>query len=170
MVTAFLGIFTSDILVKEKLFFALVYLVIPVVPYLVLRKLRFIDDIDITKRKQRPLFFTIVYILYGIAYWIVLKKYGVCEFSNVALCLFVAQFVLSVVNYFWKMSGHMTFAVVMFSTICYLFRNKLLLLLFLFVPLLAWSRVILRKHTVAQVVLGTITSLIECILIYGSFC
>ena len=170
MVTALLGIFTANISMKEKIIFSLVYFAIPAIPYLVLKKLKLIDDIDITKRNQRPLFFTIDSILYGIAFFFILRKYGSCEFSNVALCLFVSQSVLCVVNYFWKMSGHMTFAVVMFSTICYLFHNKLLLLLFLFVPLLSWSRVILRKHTVAQVVLGTITSLIECILIYDSFC
>lgn len=59
------------------------------------------------------------------------------------------------ITYFWKISGHMMAATGLVMWLSLLWSPIFLLLLITFIPLVAWSRLSMRKHTLAQVMAGT---------------
>ena len=69
------------------------------------------------------------------------------------------------ITFFWIISGHMTYSTLLFFTLAYLF-SPYFLLLFLFSPFIAWSRIELEKHNLAQVIAGTLVTALICVLTY----
>jgi membrane-associated phospholipid phosphatase len=63
--------------------------------------------------------------------------------------------VLAVVSAFWKMSGHAS-ALAAAVVIAILMFGPAWLPLLLLVPAVGWSRLVLRAHTLAQVIAGSL--------------
>ncbi|MBU1120046.1 phosphatase PAP2 family protein [Patescibacteria group bacterium] len=155
----------SDVNIIYKLLFPLLYLIVTIAPFIILRKMGKISDYEFTKREERPLYFTITTIGYLILFLLTLLLKDTMLIP-VTLNIFVATCVLTIVTLYWKMSGHMTYSTVLFFTLMYLFPYATLLpLIFLFTPLIAASRVILKKHTIMQTIVGTLVSATISILI-----
>ena len=89
--------------------------------------------------------------------------------TNTSLALFASTGVLTLITFFWKISGHMTFSTLLFTTIYYVTKSPYSLALFIFTPLIAWARIELSKHTTPQVIAGTIVTLAVSISIYFVF-
>lgn len=153
---------------RQKVLFISLYILIPALPYIILSGMGKISDYDFTKREERPLYFITLSLLFGIML-IVVKQFGFEQLTNVALCLFVVSSVITAITFSWKISGHMTYSTFLFCTLVYLFPSPYTYLLFIFLPLIAWTRVELKKHTFAQVIAGTLVTLAICILIYWVF-
>jgi len=162
-----LAIILSSLSTKLKVIYSLAYLLATILPYLVLKKLGRASDYEFTKREERPPYFITLSLLFGVLF-LLLKRYGIATLTDVSLALFVAASVVTIVTFFWKISGHMTYSTLFFMTLGYLF-SPYFLLLFLFSPLIAWSRIQLKKHTVEQVIAGTLFTACICILIYWVF-
>lgn len=165
MCAPILAFLLSPITDREKIFLSVLYILLPVVPYLIMRKMGKISDMDITDRRERPVFFMILSILFFCAF-LYIRTFGIEIMTDVTFALFATQAILMLVTFFWKMSGHMTSSVYFFCTLYYLFPFLYVLPIFLFVPLIAWSRVVLKKHTIAQVIVGTVVTFVVCVLIY----
>jgi membrane-associated phospholipid phosphatase len=155
----------SDINITYKIIFPFLYLAVTIVPFVILRKIGKISDYEFTKREERPPYFTITTIGYLILFVLttLLKD---PTLTHVTLAVFAATCVLTIVTLYWKMSGHMTYSTLFFFTLIFLFPYAHFLpLIFLFTPLIAISRVILKKHTIMQTVVGTLVSATISILI-----
>ncbi len=160
------AIAVSPILLTYKILFISLYILVISIPFLILRKQGKISDYEFTKREERPLYFTIVTVGYLLLFILstLLKNTAI---THVTLALFTSACVLTIVTLYWKMSGHMTYSTLFFFTLIYLFPyNKFLPLLFLFTPLIAASRIILKKHTLLQTILGTLVTAMISILIF----
>lgn len=168
MLVPLIAILVSPMEVNNKIIFITLFILIATLPYLILKKTGKISDYDFTKREERPPYFITLSFLFGVML-LLLKGYGYEQLTNVSLCLFVLACVITAVTFFWKISGHMTYSTFLFATLIYLFPSPYLYLLFIFTPLIAWSRIQLQKHTLAQVVAGTLVTLTICILIYWRF-
>lgn len=134
---------------------ALFVCVIPLVLLLVLVRLGKVTDHHVSDRKQRApvLLMALGSILAGL---LVLAALGAPQ-SVVAMVLAVVGgvVVLAVVSPFWKMSGHAA-AISCSAVIAVLMLGVAWIPLLLLVPAVGWSRVVLRAHTVAQVVAGSL--------------
>lgn len=168
ILTPLVGVISSTLTTKDKLIYSLTYLLIPILPYLLLKKLGKISDYEFTKREERPSYFITVTLLFGITY-LVLKETGIQMLTNISLNVFLVSGIITLITFFWKISGHMTYSTILFATLIYIFNQPLLLLLFLFSPFIAWSRIVLEKHTLSQVTWGTLLPLTISILIYWGF-
>jgi len=156
----------SDINIIYKLLFPLLYLVITIAPFFILRKLGKISDYEFTKREERPPYFTATTVGYLLMFLLTTFLIKDTTLIQVTLTVFVATSVLTIVTLYWKMSGHMTYSTLLFFTLLFLFPDaRYLPCIFLFTPLIAASRVILKKHTVMQVIVGTFVSATISILI-----
>ncbi len=153
--------------VKEILLLAL-FIFIPLGIYLILKKLGKVTDYEFTNRKEREPFFVALTLLFGLSYFVI-SRYQIYPLSTVLLCLFLVTTILTLVTFVWKMSGHMTYSTLLFCTLIFLFPNLVFVLLFIFTPLIAWSRIELGKHTLLQVIFGTFVTLSISILIYWVF-
>lgn len=169
ILTPTVAILLSPLNITNKTILILAYTLSPIIPYFVLKKMGKVTDYEFTNRKERPPYFTTISILFGILFLLV-STFNVDVLIKVSLNLFVVSSVVTLITLFWKISGHMTYSTILFTTLIFLFPNTpTLYILFLLTPLIAWSRIALDKHTLTQVTLGTLIPLIISILIYWGF-
>lgn len=169
ILTPTIAVFTSPITIKQKGVFFFLYLLSPILPYLILKKMGKVTDYEFTDRKERPPYFTTISILFGIIFFFVITL-NVESLTRVSMNLFVVSTVITIITFYWKISGHMTYSTILFATLIYLFPNTpSLMFLFLLTPLIGWSRIALNKHTLTQVILGTLIPLSISVLIYWPF-
>jgi membrane-associated phospholipid phosphatase len=156
----------SDVNIIYKLLIPFLYLVITITPFLILRKMGKISDYEFTKREERPPYFTATTIGYLLLFLLTTFLVKDTVLIHITLAVFVSTCVLTIVTLYWKMSGHMTYSTLLFFTLLYLFPYATFLpFMFLFTPLIAASRVILKKHTIMQTIVGTLVSATISILI-----
>ena len=156
----------SDIDPLDKLLICVYYVLASILPFLILKSLGKVSDYEFTDRKERPPYFIIQSTLFIIGY-ILIRNTGNTELINIAYAQAIITVIFTVVTFFWKISGHMTYGVFFLMTMIYLFPEvKHLYLILLFIPPLAWSRVALEKHTYLQTIAGTILSLAVSLLTY----
>ena len=167
ILTPTLAVIVLDIPTIYKILVPLAYLCFTIVPFIVLKKMGKISDYEFTKREERPPYFTLVTVGYLLLFVLTSLLIKNTNLSLVTLALFSTSCVLTMVTLFWKMSGHMTYSTLFFFTLISLFSEvKFLPIIFIFTPLIAISRVILKKHTIWQTILGTLVCATITILIY----
>ena len=135
----------------------LLELILPIALLGLFIRLHWISDVDITQVKERRLFFVLILLLHVLSAYFV---WSVVTWQawELLLAAFVVEVVGTLVTFGWKISGHLAASSFLFAVIIHLFGWQwwpLLLLL----PLIAWSRVVLKKHTVMQTIAGSVLSL-----------
>lgn len=134
---------------------ALFVCVLPLVLLLLLVRMGKVTDHHVSDRRQRApvLLMALASILAGL---LVLEAAGAPQ-SVVAMVLAVVAgvVVLAAVSPFWKISGHAA-AVSSSAVIAVLMLGPAWLPLLLLVPAVCWSRVVLRAHSRAQVIAGSL--------------
>ncbi|MFJ6283791.1 phosphatase PAP2 family protein [Pseudarthrobacter oxydans] len=134
---------------------ALFVCVLPLFLLLMLVRLGKVTDHHVSDRRQRApvLLMALASILAGL---LVLATAGAPQSVVVMVLAVVAGVVvLAAVSPFWKISGHAA-AMSSAAVISVLMLGPAWLPLLLLVPAVGWSRVVLRAHTVAQVVAGSL--------------
>jgi membrane-associated phospholipid phosphatase len=129
--------------------------VVPLAYVLLLVKLGRVPDHHISDRAKRApvLFAALASVIVGLG---VLHVVGApVSVSVMVLSLIAGIVVTAVVSLFWKLSGHAS-VIATAAVILALMFGPACLPLLLLVPLVAWSRVVLGAHTVAQVVVGSL--------------
>ncbi len=134
---------------------ALFVCVLPLVLLLVLVKLGKVTDHHVSDRHQRApvLLMALASVIAGL---LVLQAVGAPRSVLVMVLAIVAGIVvLAAVSPFWKMSGHAA-AVSSAAAIFVLMLGPAWLPLLVLIPAVGWSRVVLRAHTRAQVLAGSL--------------
>ncbi len=134
---------------------ALFVCVLPLLVLLGLVKLGKVTDHHVSNRKQRApvLLMALGSVVAGL---VVLQAISAPRSVLVMVLAIVAGIiVLAAVSPFWKISGHAA-AVSSAAVISILMLGPAFLPLVLLIPAVGWSRVVLRAHTLAQVVAGSL--------------
>jgi membrane-associated phospholipid phosphatase len=129
--------------------------VLPLAAVVLLVRLGKVTDHHVSDRKQRApvLAMTVVSLLAGLAVLLAINApYSVIV---VVLAIVGGVVVLAVISLFWKISGHAG-AIALTTVITVLVLGVPWIPLLLLIPAVGWSRVVLRAHTVAQVVAGAL--------------
>lgn len=116
-------------------------------------------DVDVSVRSQRtgPFLFSIVSSLLG--FFVLAYIHGSKNLENVLLITVISGIILMIITFWWKISMHassLSGAITMLSIL----YGKFILPAFLLVLLVSWSRVVLRRHTIAQVAAGSLMSIV----------
>ncbi|MDR6638358.1 phosphatase PAP2 family protein [Paenarthrobacter nitroguajacolicus] len=129
--------------------------ILPLAYVLVMVKLGRITDHHVSDRRQRPalLLMTLISVVAGLLVLQLLN--GPASVSVMIISLIVGIAVLALVSAFWKMSGHAS-ALAAAVVIAVLMFGPAWLPLLLLIPAVGWSRLVLRAHTLAQVVAGSL--------------
>lgn len=129
--------------------------VLPFAAVLLLVRLGKVTDRHVSERRQRA-------PVMGMAMLSLLAGLGVLTAVNSPVSVIVmvltivgSVVVLAVVSLFWKISGHAG-AIALSTGIAVLMLGPLWLPLMLLIPAVSWSRVVLRAHTVSEVVMGVL--------------
>ena len=114
-------------------------------------RLHVVSDLEITDMKERTLYFSLVVLYY------VLVSYlyrGELFMFTCAVSIVISMLCMTLINTKWKISGHLTLDTLIFFSLASI--SKLFLLLMLLLPLVAYTRIKLKKHTLLQTVFGVI--------------
>ena len=132
-------------------------LVLPVAITLGMRAAGRVSNSDITERRERLLPYTLITAGY-LAGAAVLRLVGAPREVVAAMaCYFTVTAVCTAITAFWKISMHMA-GIAGPVVAASLLLPKTALLSIALVPLLAWARLVLRRHTPAQIAGGALTS------------
>ncbi len=143
-----------------------VLVVPPVIWYFLLYKLKVIESLKATTRKERiwPYLFTILsYILVSIICYFLAVDYGFTQLWQGAT---LALTIVFLVNFFWKISAHATgmgawTGMLMFLSIYNGFSLLFqIIVVILSSGLIGWSRLKLEAHTPQQVFFGYLLGLV----------
>jgi membrane-associated phospholipid phosphatase len=113
-----------------------------------------VTDLDVQLREQRmrPLIFTMVFN--GLAWGVLVLGAAPAQLVLLAGALWVQTVVIFVITLRWKISVHCAAAASLGTLVWSLIGTPWPLLIG--VPIVAWSRVRLRRHTPAQTVAGAL--------------
>jgi len=150
------------------LFYALVTLFFlsigPFIYILIALRMGKISDVDVSRRTERagPFLFGISSVLAG---WLVLiLLQGPRNLQTVLIITAVSGILMMVTTLWWKISIHAS-SLGGAATMLTAFYGAIMQPAFLLLILVSWSRVVLRRHTVLQVVAGSLVSIALTLLI-----
>ncbi len=150
------------------LFYALVTLFFlsigPFIYILIALRMGKISDVDVSRRTERagPFLFGISSVLAG---WLVLIiSQGPRNLQTLLIITAVSGIVMMVTTLWWKISIHAS-SLGGAATMLTAFYGAIMLPAFLLLILVSWSRVVLRRHTVLQVVAGSLVSIALTLLL-----
>ena len=123
-----------------------------------------LSDIDVSRRSQRfgPFIFGIISTMTG---WLLLTLiHGPRNLQTVMIITIFSGTIMMVITLWWKISMHASSlgGVATMLTVLY---GAVMLPLFLLLVLVSWSRVVLRRHTVSQVIAGSLAGIILSLII-----
>jgi membrane-associated phospholipid phosphatase len=154
--------------VLRALFYALITLFFlsigPLTYILIAVRLGKISDVDVSRRTERagPFLFGISSVLAGWLVLIILQGPG--NLQTVLFITAVSGVVMMITTLWWKISIHAS-SMGGAATILTAFYGAVMLPTFLLLILVSWSRVVLRRHTVLQVVAGSLVSIALTLLV-----
>lgn len=149
--------FTGSILYSLKwLIFSSVFIGLGLILFFLGLLKGFFSDYDLSKKEERYEFY---FLILGLAFlYLVASLFFKGIFfplSIVALGIVFGVFVFMIVNYYIKASVHVGVACG-FVISMFLIFGPFYLLLFWIIPLVAWSRLILKRHTIREVIAGAL--------------
>ncbi|MEN9406809.1 MAG: hypothetical protein RLZZ455_25 [Candidatus Parcubacteria bacterium] len=125
------------------------------------------SDIDVSKKEQRPLFF--VYVIF-----VSLLYLGSLVILRGPFSLFIAvggvlgsAVALGFVNRKIKASLHVA-TVSAFFTVFALLYGGMYVLLLLAIPIVAWSRITIKRHSLKETVVGCVMGIMLTLIVYFS--
>ena len=133
---------------------AVIILLLLLVVYYFVRKGKF-SDLDVSTQQQRPLLFLLDFIFAAIylSTLYILHAPRALFLGNIAVFLAVA--VLVIINKFIKASVHM--AILSGALTLFVFLGGAVYLWgFILIPILAWARLTTKRHTLNEVITGTV--------------
>ena len=120
-------------------------------------------DLDIPNRKERtyPLIVVITSYFIGV---IALYALNAPEITTILMfCYFSNTLIVLLINLFWKISMHAMGVAVPTTVLIYVF-GPIGSIFALILPVVMWSRIYLKRHTVGQVITGALLGFIFTIL------
>ncbi|HIE09651.1 MAG TPA: hypothetical protein EYP65_07350 [Armatimonadetes bacterium] len=133
-----------------------------------MRALGGVSDLDITDRRERLLPYALITACYlGGAFslrWAGAPREVVAAMA----CYFTVTAVCTVITAFWKISMHMA-GIAGPVVVASLLLPKTALLSILLIPLVAWARLVLRRHTPSQIAGGAAVSALVTFLTLLAF-
>ena len=123
-----------------------------------------LSDIDVSRRTQRvgPFIFGIVSVMIG---WFVLSlTNGPRNLQTVMIITAFSGIIMMVITFWWKISMHAS-SLGGVATMLTALYGAVMLPLFVLLVLVSWSRVVLRRHTVPQVIAGSLAGIVLSLVI-----
>lgn len=156
--------------VVQALAFALLatlFIAVPALAYIVIgQKLGVLDDPHIPQRRKRVGLYFVSSLGTLTGFFALTLLDAPAELRATVLALLVATFVAAAINLFWKISIH-TGGIVGTATVMALLFWPYGLLTYLMAIVVGWSRIMLKKHTIAQVLAGGAVAFLATLLSFS---
>lgn len=126
---------------------------LPYMTVLLLYKAGKISNLQIPKRKERLFPLLIINICVIIGFFVLIYAQPEKLLLSVYTIYLLALPVISLITLFWKISFHASY-ITLFSIVYLIVLGKWAILTIPLIPLVGWSRIKLKKHTLSQVLGG----------------
>lgn len=160
-------LFSSGLVKAQILFmmvaFTLLYVLVPGVFVIYAMRKGYIEDIDVTNRQERYGIMSI-YLVAHILNLFLAFLYMTPEFVEKLLIITIAYTTIYIITFYWKISLHMSINVIGITFIN-MATGWHYIWLYALIPLVAWSRLKLEKHTPKQLFWGTVIPYVEIAVI-----
>lgn len=138
-------------------FFCSFFLFLVMAGLFFVRKKEFLSDIDISDKDQRHIFYSIA-TLAGILFFIaaLIFKGVFFPLSVVSLGIVLGVVIFDLINYYMKISIHAAIVCAYIITFGMLYGFWPFVAVSWILPLVAWSRLYLKKHTKMELIVGAL--------------
>lgn len=163
-----IAVLVSRTSVQSLVLWLSVFLVIYTLPVgylLLLYRQGKITGLSLSVRNQRAPLLVSTFVYSLITLWAVIKLNPPLLLVNVLIVGLVLGFFLAIFTLFWKVSLHMAVYTVTVVILASVFGTWYWLFLLL-LPVIAWSRVYLGRHSVKEVVAGSVIGLLAALVIF----
>lgn len=148
--------------------FTLIFIIIFFLFVLVGIEKGYFSDLDVSKRKQRFFLYSFAIALSAF-YSIFLYFLKAPEVLFIAVFgIIMGIFLIEAVNKVTKASVHVGM-IAAFATSLVLGFGPLMILTFVFIPLVAWARIKTKNHTKKQTVIGAVLGVLTTLVVYVIF-
>lgn len=150
--------FTSNPAYAAKWFiFSALFIFIGTLLLLVGRIRGIFSDIDVSKRKERTNLYLMLYLL-SLVYFVAAIFFKGISFplSIVSFSIVLSILLFNIINHFMKISIHTSVASGFVTAITIIFGIEGLISTILIIPLITWSRIVLKRHTLKEALLGAV--------------
>ncbi|MHB1346232.1 MAG: hypothetical protein ACYCXK_01965 [Candidatus Humimicrobiaceae bacterium] len=142
--------------------------IMPFVFVVFLYKKKIITDLHVPRREDRLKPLLVSNISYLLGYFVFFIFKAPVYLKAIFFTSFLTTVLLTIITSVWKISFHTSW--ITFTSISYyIFFGKWMLFLFLFVPLVAWARIKIKRHTIGQVIAGSLITFITAGFGYSFF-
>ena len=123
-----------------------------------------LSDVDVSKRGERvgPFIFGLISVCLG--WFMLVLTHGPSALITVLMLTAISGLIMMIITLWWKISLHAS-SLAGAATILTALDGARMLPLFGLLILVSWSRVVLRRHTVAQVIAGSLLSIVLSMVI-----
>jgi hypothetical protein len=139
---------------------------IPLAYLLVGRKRGWVNDMELSRREERPRFILVSLASDVLALLVLRFLGGPYLLTVIVLTYFCLAIVMFSISSFWKISMHLA-GVGGFCTALVFVFGAPAGWAFLSLPLVAWARLHRRKHNIPQLISGALAGIIVTILVFG---
>lgn len=117
-----------------------------------------LSDVDVSKRSERvgPFIFGLISVCLG--WFALILTHAPNALITVLIVTVISGLVMMIITLWWKISLHAS-SMAGAATMLTVFYGAAMLPTFALLVLVSWSRVVLRRHTLAQVVAGSLLSI-----------
>lgn len=141
---------------------------IPLIFFVVSYKLKWVSDIDLSHREERPVFLGVFIASLAIASFLLYLLKVPLKFFVFTFAGLVMVFIASAITLYWKISFHTAVTTSVITAIVIL-GGWVFAPMYLLVLVIAWARVRLKKHTLWQVIGGTLLAFAITVIIFYLF-
>lgn len=123
-----------------------------------------LSDVDVSKRTERvgPFIFGLISVCLG--WFALVLAHGPAPLISTVIVTAISGLIMLVITLWWKISLHAS-SLGAAATILTVLYGAALLPTFALLVLVGWSRVVLRRHTLSQVIAGSLLSIVLSALI-----
>lgn len=117
-----------------------------------------LSDVDVSKRTERvgPFIFGLISVCLG--WFALVLVHGPTTLINTVIITAISGLIMMIITLWWKISLHSA-SLGAAATILTVLYGAVMLPVFALLVLVSWSRVVLRRHTLGQVIAGSLLSI-----------
>jgi membrane-associated phospholipid phosphatase len=123
-----------------------------------------LSDVDVSRRSERvgPFLFGLLSVCLG--WFALMLMHGPARLITILLLTMVSGLVMMIITLWWKISLHAS-SLATAATMLTVLYGAIMLPIFVLLALVSWSRVVLRRHTPAQVVAGSLLGIALSVIV-----
>ena len=154
----------TDIALKYQILLILFTFIFPILSAFLFKIFNITSDLAVSRKEERPKLFFTCLIFFFISLYISFKL-GNTQLIYIYSTLVLTFFFGTILTFWWKISFHMITASLSIFSIILLWEIPQLYLLLFLIPLIGWSRLQLKMHSIMQVIGGVLLSVICCLIV-----